>query len=89
MTFQTANGLYKIISSCGTKVDSLAVSVNECWHVMSFVDVSLIAYDLLTLFGGKDLCVFVSKPLTSKCNKSKREGLSLPFNLFPEARHKS
>jgi hypothetical protein len=40
---------------------------------MLFVDVSLIAYNLLMLFKSKDLCVLVSKPLTSKCNKPKRE----------------
>ncbi len=55
MMFQMANGSYEIVSLCGTKVDSLAVPVNECRHVMSFIDIFLIAHDLLTLFRGKDL----------------------------------
>jgi hypothetical protein len=40
---------------------------------MLFIDVSLIAYDLLTLFRGKGFYMFVSKLLTNKCDESKRE----------------
>ena len=56
MTSEPAHGSDEIVLSRRAKVNSLIVSVDKLWHIVLFIDVSLIAYDLPTLFRSQRLC---------------------------------
>ena len=52
MPFEAADRLYKIVALCCAKVNSKIVVVNKIRHIVLFINVSVISYNLPLLFRG-------------------------------------
>jgi hypothetical protein len=55
VAFKTTDCLHEIITLCCTKVDGMAVPANEIQHVVSLIDITVIAHNLPLLLRGQGI----------------------------------